>query len=475
MITHSKLFKSLGKFATSAYANLTLIVLLSAFLIFWKSPHTAFADDGIYVAAGQRILDGSPIYIEGFRSGPFGAIILSLLAEVIPQNFAWLVFQVSYVFCMIGIVTILSRGTPVGQVMFTLVFAISCAPMRESLHNHQITALVVFMSIWPFFYFRHNLALKYLAVFSCSFAVDLKPQVAIFLVLALTLLHRNFILPFISFVFTLFSHGMISVFRGENVDLQWINFLLSLNQSSKWGESIFFWPLLEKFGISSEFLLICQQFCIVGLILFIFYSGLRGESSRCLVAVGLLTYFMSYSHFYDCLLIAVLAIIKSTVNPDLKSLLFMGFAIVPGEVIILQNFVFLMVMMLVYLLNIRSFQLFKLKQIIFIFLLTFAVHLFNNVTFANSDDQVRLRSTIYVFLALLALLDFLVLRRMVENLTRSVLTFLRQTIHQRGLRRRSDEFGRGFLEPRFGPLLSTTGVTYGIPDGSCAPVIRIKS
>ena len=416
MITNSKLCGRLGLFATSAYANLTLIVLLSSFLIFWKSPHTAFADDGIYVAAGQRILDGSPIYIEGFRSGPFGAIILSLLAEAIPKNLGWLVFQLIYVLCMIGIVAILSRGTPVGRILFTLVFAISCAPMRESLHNHQITALVIFMSIWPFFYFRHNLVLKYLAVFSCSFAVDLKPQVAIFLVLALTLLQRNFVLPFISFMFTLFSHAIISIFRGENVDLQWISFLISLNQSSKWGESIFFWPLLEKFGFSYEFLLICQQFCIVGLILFIVYSGLRGESFRCLVAVSSLTYFMNYSHFYDCLLVAVLAIIKSTVNPDLKSLLFMGYAIVPGEVFILQNSVFLSVMMFVYLLNIRIFQLFKLKQIMFVFPLIFAVHLFNNLMFSNSDDQVRLRSTIYVFLALLALADFLVFRRMLEKL-----------------------------------------------------------
>jgi hypothetical protein len=44
-----------------------------------------------------------------------------------------------------------------------------------------------------------------------------------------------------------------------------------------------------------------------------------------------------------------------------------------------------------------------------------------------------------------------------------------------GLRLRSDELGRGFRVPRDGPLFSTTGVTYGIPDGSCAPVIRIRS
>ena len=55
---------------------------------------------------------------------------------------------------------------------------------------------------------------------------------------------------------------------------------------------------------------------------------------------------------------------------------------------------------------------------------------------------------------------------MIEKLARGFLTVLRQAFHQRGLRRRSDEFGRGFLEPRFGPLLSTTGVTYGIPEGS---------
>ena len=44
-----------------------------------------------------------------------------------------------------------------------------------------------------------------------------------------------------------------------------------------------------------------------------------------------------------------------------------------------------------------------------------------------------------------------------------------------GLRRLCAEFGRGLRVPRFGPLFSTIGATYGIPEGSCAPVIRIKS
>jgi hypothetical protein len=44
-----------------------------------------------------------------------------------------------------------------------------------------------------------------------------------------------------------------------------------------------------------------------------------------------------------------------------------------------------------------------------------------------------------------------------------------------GRRRRSVELGLGLRFPREGPLLSATGVTYGTPEGSCAPVMRIKS
>ena len=35
-----------------------------------------------------------------------------------------------------------------------------------------------------------------------------------------------------------------------------------------------------------------------------------------------------------------------------------------------------------------------------------------------------------------------------------------------GLRRLCAEFGRGLRVPRLGPLFSTIGATYGIPDGS---------
>ena len=44
-----------------------------------------------------------------------------------------------------------------------------------------------------------------------------------------------------------------------------------------------------------------------------------------------------------------------------------------------------------------------------------------------------------------------------------------------GRRRLWAEFGRGLRVPRLGPLFSTIGATYGIPEGSWAPVIRINS
>ena len=401
----SKLIKSVRIVMTSSSANTVLLALLAFFLLFWKSPHSGFGDDGIYVSAGQRVLNGSPIYIQGFRSGPFGAIVLHAIAETLPQNLGWLIFQVIYLLCIVGVVSILINGSTKSEKILVMVFAISSAPMRESLHNHQITALVVFLAIWPFFYFDKNLFVKFFAILSCSMAMDLKPQIAIFLILALTLINRNFLLPLLSTLFTIFSHGIISIYRGEYVDIQWINFLLSLSRSNKWGESIFFWPLLEKLGLSSEFLFIAQQTLILGLFLFIVYSGVTGRATLSLVAVGFLTYCMSYSHFYDCILIAVFAIIKSVVNPSLKTLLFMGYAIVPGEIFTLQNLVFFFFMMSFYLLNVNSSQVFRLTNIFFASLILLIIQLVNNFTFSNSEDQVRLRSAIYISLALLVCVD----------------------------------------------------------------------
>jgi hypothetical protein len=42
-------------------------------------------------------------------------------------------------------------------------------------------------------------------------------------------------------------------------------------------------------------------------------------------------------------------------------------------------------------------------------------------------------------------------------------------------RRPSDELGYSFRDPRGGALFSTSGVTLGIPEDSCAPVISTKS
>ena len=44
--------------------------------------------------------------------------------------------------------------------------------------------------------------------------------------------------------------------------------------------------------------------------------------------------------------------------------------------------------------------------------------------------------------------------------------FLENFLHYLGRRRLCAEFGRGFRVPRLGPLFSTIGATYGIPEGS---------
>ena len=124
-------------------------MVITFFLIFWKSPHLGLGDDGIYIRAGERLMNQDDLYKDGFRSGPLGAVFMFNLWRIFPSGGAWVVFQIIYIISVIFLCLLLTRNRSAEIRLLISFFAISAAPMREHLHNHQISSLVILFCLWP--------------------------------------------------------------------------------------------------------------------------------------------------------------------------------------------------------------------------------------------------------------------------------------------------------------------------------------
>ena len=393
------------KFLFGLPVVVSLYLSMVTFLVFWKSPGSGFGDDGIYVAAGQRLVQGDVIYRDGFRSGPFGALAMFVLSKLFPQDVSWIIFQLICIGCVSGIVFLLTQRFPIPYRLLISIFAISSAPMREHLHNHQITALVTFLALWPFLVKRKHWWVRAAALVSCSFAVDLKPQIALVVIVVLSVYSRNFKIILYSGLFSIIAHLTISAARAENVTLEWFSFMLNLSQSNSWGESIYIWPLFEALNIDPVLLHIFEYAAILLVMIWTFKCALSGDLHSCLMGIGVFTYFLSYSHFYDLILLAILAILKAFSDPNARSFLFMTFAIMPGGVTELSNLVFLISMFALYVLVVERVTNLITGALISVGLLPLLDYVISTVL-STTDLQVRFRSTAYIILALILFLKF---------------------------------------------------------------------
>lgn len=380
-----------------------LYLCMVVFLVFWKSPNPAFGDDGIYVAGGERLLQGDVLYSEGFRGGPLGALVMFIASKVFYPDISWAIFQLIYIACVSGIVFLLTQHYPVKYRLLVSIFAISSAPMREHLHNHQITALVTFLALWPFLVKSQHWWVKVMTIVSCSFAIDLKPQIALIIILVLSVYSKSLKIILYTGTFSIIAHLVIAFVRTENVTLDWLSFLLNLSQSNSWGESIYAWPLFEIFNIDPVLLQVFEYAALLSIIIWTLKGALDGNLQSCLIGIGVFTYFLSYSHFYDLILLAILAILKAFSNPNARGFLFMAFAIMPGGIQDLPNFAFWISMFALYVLAVERVTNLIAGIFITMGLLPILDFVISSVL-STSDQQVRFRSTAYVVLALLPFL-----------------------------------------------------------------------
>lgn len=381
-----------------AALTILMIVMMSFFLVFWKSPHEGFGDDGIYVEAGNRLVSGLPMYIDGFRGGQVGALFLFLFSEIFFGGIAWAVFQLISISSVVGSVFMVATRFDLNVRLLIAFFAISSAPTREMLHNHQITALVIFLSLWPFFYVSNRFGVKAIQILGAALAIDLKPQISLVLIFGIALSYRRLHIFFVSLSGLIFMHLCLNIWRGENIDAQWFKTITQVGSSSKWGESIHPWPLIANWMINDSLLKICVYSTIFVLLVAILRFAIIRKPYNVLVLASLLTYFFTYSHFYDCILIAIFASINIIKTPNKRNLLFMSVGLVPGFLFDTQNFIFWLAMMQVFLLFGRYFTHLKFIEVIMTLLLALCIHFTFTQFSLDFDQEVRARSALYVFL-----------------------------------------------------------------------------
>lgn len=388
--------------------TITLLVLgnlfVIAFLIFWKSPHLGLGDDGIYIRAGDRLANQGNLYEDSFRSGPLGAIFLFGLWKLFPAGIAWIVFQLIYVSSVAAVSLLLTKHRPIELRLCVILFAISAAPMREHLHNHQITAFVIFLCLWPFFLERSKPVFILSGAASCAVAIDLKPHVALIIIVSLSICTRKFVMSILAASFLIFSHIIISIYTGRNISAEYVSFLFDLNSNNEWGESVYLWPLFEKLNINQGFLHTLEYSSIVIVLSLILWRAFKKDTFHVLLLISLLTYLLSYAHFYDLILLSIFVTIVAICSPSSQSVIFMSFAIMPGGILVPQNFIFWVLMFGAYLYFVNGFQSYK-SAMALVPVVLFSIQLVNDFVFTSADHEIRFRTTVFVLFAINLFID----------------------------------------------------------------------
>lgn len=378
------------------------IFAISSFEVFVKSPHLTFGDDGIYIRAGERILNGDSVYEGEFRGGPIGGVFMYGFSKLFPDSWSWAFLQFTYLICVVILVFILQNHNSTSVKLATSFFVITSAPVREMINNHQITSLVVLSSFWPFFVKKKSLWIFCLSALSIAIGFDLKPQIALPILTGLGIFSRKLLLVFSGFVTWISLHTFLAFYSGENLLSKWFDILRRLRSTGKWGESIHPWPLLERLGISSPFLLILQYLVVFLILSFVIYFSVVRNFDLLLLSLGSLAFFLEYAHFYDLLILTTIIYIAAISRPTILTSWFVLVTLIPTFILSIPNFVFWLTNVLFFFLIIGRKNLNT--KVVVLSILTMAVNYYvQKYNLISDDEGVRYRSLCYVVFAGLAL------------------------------------------------------------------------
>jgi hypothetical protein len=373
------------------------------FLVFFKSPHDHFGDNGVYVAAGQRIIDFLPVYepVNGFRAGSFSAVTLYFFSVLFGDVLGWILLQFCNIFGCFYFFKILCKRLDIPNFVFFMICLLFTAPMREMLHTHQFTGIILGGSLLSLTRFNSKAA-TLSQIFLLGFLMDLKPHLVFPLIVFLAIQSRMIKKLMYAFLFNVAAHILINVYRGEILEYQWLEVILRNGSSS---ESLNFWNYLEV----AESLQIPFLLLQIGVSFFVFAFALlrvrNGAYAEGIFWVGVTAYLLPYNHLYDLVLLVGVSLLLTFSRPSIIGIIFAIFVFLPQEIDSFSNSAYLICLGGIYLLHLRRYRLLPDKWFIAILGLV-VIHSFNYFFLFKQDLSMVSRTSEIVFLSLLVGLNY---------------------------------------------------------------------
>jgi hypothetical protein len=362
-------------------------------------------DAGVYLLSGDSILNKDNPYLPAdgnmSRWGTFGPVPFSALLSILPEIFQVLLLQLMN-FLSVGII-IKTFKPKIGTKEFLVVYILSIwsSPFREGLATNQMSCItlgLVALTVSVIQKRPRTIISWLLAAIPMAMALDLKPHLTFVFFISLCIYLRSWtFLLFTSFIL-LITHGVINLYHGRILEVDWLNSIISLNSSAKknnLGDSVAFWPLVNEILDKPTIIYFMSIFIFLLATVYSFISAknLDGTSLTFLsfAAPSLFIYF----HFYDMVLLTIITIITLIRFKEIfLSVCTLSMILVPKIWLEPKNWT--LVILLSFLLVIWKFRLENIKKLhIYKFclgiIMSVAIHMFND---ALELDQFLLQTLI---------------------------------------------------------------------------------
>jgi hypothetical protein len=325
-------------------------------------------DVGVYLDTGRQVLARQNPYSGVFsqdgtvaRSWPFGPTVLTLLTGWIPIKLLTSIFQLLNILGIFSFAYLISNKVKIQQIILIFILIVWSSPTREMLVTNQITGIVMGLIATPIIIFKlkrfqvNSVLRNLLLAFPMSIAIDLKPHIALGLLVVLVYFEKMLRVFLIAIGELLIFHILINVYHGKILEIDWFLFVNNLNvlgAKNQLGDSVSYWPLLHHyFAYNFDNRVVSYPLIAALGILFLFLIK-KGYYISALSIITFLPSLTFYFHFYDAIpLVTILfsVVVRDRINP--LNLGVIGFLIIPSQITVIKNLflVFGILSLLIYL------------------------------------------------------------------------------------------------------------------------------
>ncbi len=312
-----------------------------------KGTEPGMRDLGMYLAGGRSFLDKIDPYVATqMRFGPSLLPFFGILDKVFDDRFLAISFQLT---AILGIVIFASIFSKISIRKNFLLVTIVCwlSSVRENLVNIQVTGLLAFLfaSGYHLAFSRKKKLFEFMGFFLMAISIDTKPHLfgLTFIVICSYLRNLHALVSVSAIVIA--NHVILSMFNGHFLTLSWFRTLsgvYDLRNSGELGESLFLWPILEKFGLSESIgALSSTVVCLLLIIYLLFKTVQNKETYRQIIELSLMIpVFGIFFHYYDLAPLIALLYLNLVQERQLKTAIsLLPIILIPGNFLSAQNIV----------------------------------------------------------------------------------------------------------------------------------------